>query len=148
MNTARQQEEEIFDAALEIANTAERNALLDRACADKPQLRARLEKLLAAHERAERFFSDCVPARVVSNEGLLFSDGVDQPGLNGDEENHPVKDLIGSWVGPYKLLQNIGEGGCGVVYMPQQEKPVRRRVALNNIKLGMDTRNVIARFEA
>ncbi len=51
-------------------------------------------------------------------------------------------------VGPYKLLQKIGEGGCGVVYMAEQEKPVRRRVALKIIKLGMDTKNVIARFEA
>jgi serine/threonine protein kinase len=146
MSTARQREEEIFDSALEIANAAERNALLDRACADNPQLRARLEKLLAAHERAERFFSDCVPARVVSGEGWLFPDGPN--GANGSEEKQPVKDLIGSWVGPYKLLQNIGEGGCGVVYMAEQEKPVRRRVALKIIKLGMDTRNVIARFEA
>ena len=79
MNTARQQEEEIFDAALEIANAAERSALLDRACADNLQLRARLEKLLAAHERAERFFSDCVPARVVSGGGWVFPDGTRRP---------------------------------------------------------------------
>ena len=54
----------------------------------------------------------------------------------------------GDWIGPYKLLQQIGEGGCGVVYMAEQEKPVRRRVALKVIKLGMDTKSVIARFEA
>ena len=54
----------------------------------------------------------------------------------------------GDWIGPYKLLQKIGEGGCGVVYMAEQEKPVRRRVALKVIKLGMDTKSVIARFEA
>ena len=53
-----------------------------------------------------------------------------------------------SKIGPYKLLQKIGEGGCGCVYMAEQEKPVRRRVALKVIKLGMDTKNVIARFEA
>ena len=54
----------------------------------------------------------------------------------------------GDWIGPYKLLQQIGEGGCGVVYMAEQEKPVQRRVALKVIKLGMDTKSVIARFEA
>ena len=54
----------------------------------------------------------------------------------------------GDWIGPYKLLQQIGEGGCGVVYMAEQEKPVHRRVALKVIKLGMDTKSVIARFEA
>src|SRR5881409_3264898 len=54
----------------------------------------------------------------------------------------------GDWIGRYKLLQKIGEGGCGVVYMAEQEEPVRRRVALKVIKLGMDTREVITRFEA
>src|SRR5258708_37961057 len=54
----------------------------------------------------------------------------------------------GDRIGPYKILQQIGEGGCGVVYMAEQDEPVRRRVALKIIKLGMDTRNVIARFEA
>src|SRR5215471_9410841 len=54
----------------------------------------------------------------------------------------------GDRIGPYKLLQPIGEGGCGAVYMAEQEQPVRRRVALKVIKLGMDTKSVIARFEA
>src|SRR5208337_567611 len=54
----------------------------------------------------------------------------------------------GDRIGPYKLLQQIGEGGCGVVYMAEQEEPVRRQVALKVIKLGMDTKSVIARFEA
>ena len=59
-----------------------------------------------------------------------------------------VTEKPGDNIGPYKLLQQIGEGGCGVVYMGEQEKPVRRRVALKVIKLGMDTKSVIARFEA
>jgi serine/threonine protein kinase len=54
----------------------------------------------------------------------------------------------GDHIGHYKLLQKIGEGGCGTVYMAEQEEPVRRRVALKIIKLGMDTRQVVARFEA
>ena len=59
-----------------------------------------------------------------------------------------VDEQIGIWIGPYKLLEKIGEGGCGVVYMAEQEKPIRRKVALKIIKLGMDTKSVIARFEA
>ena len=60
----------------------------------------------------------------------------------------PLSEKPGQWIGPYKLLQEIGEGGCGVVYMAEQEEPIRRRVALKVIKLGMDTKQVIARFEA
>ena len=60
----------------------------------------------------------------------------------------PITEKAGDRIGRYKLLQKIGEGGCGVVYMAEQEEPVRRRVALKVIKLGMDTREVIARFEA
>ena len=60
----------------------------------------------------------------------------------------PSTEVRGEWMGPYKLLQQIGEGGMGVVYMAEQEKPVRRRVALKIIKPGMDTGQVIARFEA
>src|SRR5436190_10944879 len=60
----------------------------------------------------------------------------------------PVTEKPGDRIGNYKLLQQIGEGGCGVVYMAEQDEPMRRRVALKIIKLGMDTRNVIARFEA
>src|SRR5260221_12768720 len=61
---------------------------------------------------------------------------------------HPVTERPGDCIGRYKLLQKIGEGGMGVVYMADQEEPVRRRVALKIIKLGMDTKSVIARFEA
>ena len=60
----------------------------------------------------------------------------------------PLTEKPGDKIGRYKLLQQIGEGGCGVVYMAEQEEPVRRRVALKVIKLGMDTKQVVARFEA
>ena len=66
----------------------------------------------------------------------------------GPEDQAVVDEGLGTRIGHYKLLQKIGEGGCGVVYMAEQEEPVRRRVALKIIKLGMDTKNVIARFEA
>ena len=141
MNAAQQ---EIFDAALEIKDAAERSAMLDRACAGDPQLRARIDELLAAHGQADRFFSDCITAIAATAEELTPHHGLDG---NGHDAGL-VEDLIGSQIGPYKLLQKLGEGGCGVVYMAEQESPVRRRVALKIIKLGMDTRSVIARFQA
>src|SRR5204863_4622753 len=66
----------------------------------------------------------------------------------GPASSFPVREKAGDRIGHYKLLQQIGEGGCGVVYMAEQEEPVRRRVALKVIKLGMDTKSVIVRFEA
>jgi eukaryotic-like serine/threonine-protein kinase len=126
---------DIFDNALEIADAGQRKAMLDRACAGKPQLRERIDQLLAAHARSEDFISGCVSAVVGSFEEIV------PPGES-------TEDLIGLRIGPYKLLQKIGEGGCGAVFMAEQESPVRRRVALKILKLGMDTKNVVARFEA
>jgi serine/threonine protein kinase len=60
----------------------------------------------------------------------------------------PVAEKPGDWIGPYKLREKVGEGGCGAVYVAEQEQPVRRRIALKVIKLGMDTKSVIARFDA
>jgi eukaryotic-like serine/threonine-protein kinase len=147
MNAAIQREEAVFDAARQLTNHAERAAFLDEACADDPALRARVEGLLAAATGAERFFATDFstlkrPAgRADSGDGA----GGRERGLRADsiaDEN------LGTLIGHYKLLQRIGEGGCGTVYMAQQEEPVRRRVALKIIKLGMDTKSVIARFEA
>jgi serine/threonine protein kinase len=130
--------QEIFAAAVDISDLVERDALLDRECGDSPALRAQIADLLAVRPQAEEFFSDCRAddsTPVVSPEILETSS-------EADDKN------IGLRIGPYRLLQKIGEGGCGGVYMADQEKPVRRRVALKVIKLGMDTRNVIARFES
>jgi len=141
MNTIKP--EEIFDAALEIASDPERRAMLDRACAGNPQLRAEVEELLGIQGKADKFFSKCATKIVSSVEDLI------DPGEAGAADSLEIPDeAIGSQIGPYKLLQKIGEGGCGVVYMAEQEKPVRRKVALKIIKLGMDTKSVIARFEA
>jgi serine/threonine protein kinase/tetratricopeptide (TPR) repeat protein len=119
-------EEEIFAAALQKA-PAERAAFLDRACQEDLQLRAAVEALLKAHDHPDSFL-----------EHPLGEVTIDQP----------LTEKPGSVIGPYKLLQQIGEGGFGVVYMAEQVEPVRRRVALKVIKPGMDTRQVIARFEA
>jgi len=116
----------IFNAAEELEDAVERAAYLDRACGSDANLRQSVEKLLRAHGAAGSFFGGATAANV----------------------DLPVTERPGERIGRYKLLQIIGEGGCGVVYMAEQEEPVRRRVALKVIKLGVDTKNVIARFKA
>jgi serine/threonine protein kinase len=119
-------EESLSAQALEIS-PAERAAFLDRACGDNHALRAAVAALLRANERS----------------GDLL-DLPEKPAATVDE---PLTERPGTVIGPYKLLQQIGEGGMGVVYMAEQEQPVRRRVALKIIKPGMDSKQVIARFE-
>ena len=125
-----QSEETIFEAALGMRPEA-RGAYLDQTCKDNPGLRQRLEVLLQAHEQADEFMAEPAAASV---ETLHIAS--------------PLTEKPGDKIDHYKLLQQIGEGGCGVVYMAEQEEPIRRRVAFKVIKLGMDTRQVIARFEA
>src|SRR5262245_3989779 len=121
-------EETIFAEALEIDSDAERAAYLDAACAGDPERRRNIDSLIEAY--AEGHFLES-PAN-----GLLAV--VDLP----------LTEQPGTIIGPYKLLEQIGEGGFGVVFLAEQERPVRRNVALKIIKPGMDTRHVIARFEA
>src|SRR5262245_56966560 len=102
-------------------------------------MRERLEGLLRAHDRAGKFLERRESAAATSAPE-------EQAVATGEGER--VGEKAGDHIGRYKLLQKIGEGGCGIVYMAEQEEPVRRRVALKVIKLGMDTRHVIARFEA
>src|SRR6266446_2142015 len=120
----------VFNAALELS-AKERAAYLDQACAGDAGLRRQVETLLHAHEQAKGFLE------------------TPPTGLDKTQLVHPpLTEKPGDRIGRYKLLQQIGEGGCGVVFMAEQAEPVRRRVALKVIKLGMDTRQVIARFEA
>ena len=133
MNTDRDKlVKEIFADALEKANAAERAAYLSQACGNNVQLRQHVEALLVAHEKAGGFLEE--PAAAPPGKTIVVST--------------PLTEKPGDRIGHYKLLQQIGEGGCGVVYMAEQEEPIRRRVALKVIKLGMDTKAVIARFEA
>jgi WD40 repeat protein/serine/threonine protein kinase len=125
MNAISSDPKEIFFAALDQSSAEERLRFLDQACGTNAPLRARVEQLLAAHADAGKFL-----------------------GGRGDTLDTPLAERPGSQIGPYKLLQQIGEGGMGVVHMAEQTEPVRRRVALKIIKPGMDTRQVIARFEA
>lgn len=145
MEAEAQREEEIFDAARLVRDAAERRRFLDRACGSNRVMRSRIESLLAAESEAEAFFaatSAVLKSEPASKALAKLNDPATAPAeLLGEEP-------IGSRIGRYKLLQKLGEGGCGVVYMAEQEEPVRRRVALKIIKLGMETKSVIARFEA
>ncbi|MGA2854741.1 MAG: serine/threonine-protein kinase, partial [Verrucomicrobiota bacterium] len=139
--------EEIFYSALEIKPPDERKVFLDRACLGDAALRAMVDKLLASQPAAEKIFQEGGVARLPMAE--LSQSLEDSSGLAGDADELADKDeFVGKRIGPYKLLQRIGGGGCGVVYMAEQENPVRRRAALKIIKLGMDTKSVVARFEA
>ena len=129
MKPGEPQLDEILATALELAGAEERRRFLDEACADSPALRSEVESLLAAHGAAAGFMQTGGMARPESTSPLPG----EQPGMR---------------IGHYRLLEPIGEGGFGVVWMAEQESPVRRRVALKIIKVGMDTREVVARFEA
>jgi serine/threonine protein kinase len=133
MSANRDREEEIFDAARELAPD-ERAAYLAERCGQDADLHQRIEGMLAADGAAGDFFkTHDAPSPTV---------------ILADASRSPSIEKPGDRIGRYKLLQQIGEGGMGLVYMAEQDQPVRRSVALKIIKLGMDTRQVVARFEA
>jgi serine/threonine protein kinase len=119
----------IFLAAIEQHAPAEWPGFLDEVCAQEPALRGRVERLLQAQARLGPFHENVKPGRAAT---------LDESFTEGP----------GTMIGPYKLLEQIGEGGFGVVFMAEQTRPVRRKVALKVLKPGMDTRQVVARFEA
>lgn len=123
-------EELFFTAASAFADDAERDAFLDFACEGQPDLRERLAALLNLEAKANLFFDF-------------------QPGAPAGDEKEPATGdpVIGMRFGRYRPIARIGSGGCGVVYHAEQEEPVKRKVALKVIKLGMDTEAVIARFD-
>ncbi len=141
MSNSVAREKAVFCEAVEITDLEQRRQFLDHACGSDHVLRAQVERLLALSEGSGDFFKECAPALEAqpSDADQVLSAGEAALGAEVPETKA---------IGRYKLLQRIGEGGCGVVYMAEQEEPIRRRVALKIIKLGMDTRNVIARFEA
>ena len=147
MNATRHEEEALFCAARELADPAARNAFLETACGGDAALRARVEELLSAEAEAESFFREGSTAISLAGLGHQRSWSSSAAGEAVLPRVHD-EESVGTRIGRYKLVQKIGEGGCGVVYMAEQEEPVRRRVALKIIKLGMETKSVIARFEA
>src|SRR5262249_33510159 len=120
-------EKEIFFQALDRSTPEAREAYLDLACGGDFLLRQRVQRLLAQHFQQDAFMA--------------------QPAIEASA-SLPPDESVGAVIGRYKLLEKIGEGGFGLVYLAGQSEPVKRRVALKVIKLGMDTHQVVARFEA
>ena len=146
MDPARKQVEEIFCAALELSEPDKRQAFLERACAGDATLRSSVERMLAEQDNVEKLFGkDNAPQLPVT--GLSQALRAFPDIRESVQRSFSAKEEAGQQIGPYKLLERIGEGGCGVVYVAEQTQPVRRRVALKLIKPGMDTESVIARFE-
>ena len=130
MTDDTQLEADLFEALLAVPRESHRDKLLEAACAGRPELRRRMEELLAAESDANSFMHQ--PAVELADETIGLA----------------LTEKPGTQIGRYKLLEKIGEGGFGVVYMADQLRPIERRVALKIIKPGMDSKQVVARFEA
>jgi serine/threonine protein kinase/tetratricopeptide (TPR) repeat protein len=129
MNDSQNRDVEVFTEALRLPR-AERAVFLDGACGNDAKLRRQVEALLEANASVGDFLEHLPQVSAQSRTAVSAGE------------------KAGDRIGYYKLLQQIGEGGCGVVFMAEQEEPVRRRVALKIIKPGMDSKSVVARFEA
>ncbi|MBI3411514.1 MAG: serine/threonine protein kinase [Planctomycetes bacterium] len=129
MDTPKLDEAAIFNAARQITAAAARQQFLEQSCGGDQNLQARVEALLRIHEKDRSFLEE--PAQ-------------DAPTISEDR----ISEGPGRHIGAYKLLEQIGEGGFGIVFMAEQAEPIRRRVALKILKPGMDTRQVVARFES
>jgi serine/threonine protein kinase len=147
MTGSKEIEKALFEAAVIIDAPDVRAVFLDQACEDDAQ-RTRLGLLLAAHEAADSWMEEAEHARtVVAAEAYGNLTEIPAGTVSAAGDYFPDSDGPGTWIGRYKVQERIGEGGCGVVYLAEQMEPVRRLVALKVIRLGMDTENVIARFE-
>src|SRR5947209_5704618 len=122
-------ERDVFIAALQRENAADRSAFLAEACGGNADLRQQVEVLLRENEQLGSFLESPAAALAAITDDAL----AERPG---------------TVIGPYKLLEQIGEGGFGIVFMAEQQQPLRRKVALKVIKPGMDSKQVIARFDA
>jgi serine/threonine protein kinase len=167
MPEQHQSEKAIFLAAIEISSAVERAAFLDKACVGNQSLRSAVEALLRAYENSlldarmpatqlEPERGEATPSSPNDQSGATFATGpsaglpaprpAGAPSLNLRIES--ALEQPGTMIGPYKLMEQIGEGGMGLVFVAEQQRPIRRKVALKVVKPGMDTRAVIARFEA
>ncbi|EDY84758.1 protein kinase domain [Verrucomicrobiia bacterium DG1235] len=136
MSSEAVREEKLFDAARTLSDATERSAFLEEECKDDPGLKVRLESMLASEGEVEDFFQE--GAQAINSAEIAEK-------IRRDPEE---EESVGVRIGRYRLLQRLGDGGCGVVYLAEQEEPVRRAVALKIIRLGMETERVISRFEA
>lgn len=143
-------EKSIFLAALELRSVAERRAYLEQACAGNSRLRKTVDELLAAHDRTNNVL-DSIPEPIGAlrdHFGRATSGAADGSAAGSRLGRSEIAEGPGTTIGPYRLLEQIGEGGFGYVFVAEQLRPVQRKVALKVIKPGMDSHEVIARFEA
>jgi len=144
MNGKGNREERLFNEAMGLPTAEARSAFLHEACAGDDQLRQRVEALLQAAQPTNDFLEQAAIQRATDHRSLItdHSPAPAHPGatIEISPESLTLSEKPGDKIGHYKLLQQIGEGGCGVVYMAEQEEPIRRRVAFKVIKLGMDTK--------
>ncbi len=145
MSSHSTDEATLFDQALQIEDAAMRSRYLDEACDGDTQLRERLERLLLSHEQANSFFTEGERLLADSEERNRLREIADEA-LTGNGEF--VEEPVGVRIGHYNLIKRIGDGGCGVVYLAEQEQPVRRMVAMKIVRIGMESRQVIERFKA
>jgi len=138
---------EIFLEAVEKPDPEERAAFLRAACGGEEALRQQVEALLAQHEQAGTFLESPPPGLPQTVESGERDAGFPLTSGGSEVGGERLPEAVGSRIGPYKLLQRLGEGGMGTVYLAEQEEPVKRRVALKVIKAGMDSAHVLARFE-
>ena len=139
--------DEIFFAAMEIEDPAERIDCIQKESAGDEALQQEVMRLFGMEQQADQMFQESVHTRITATD--IVNTLPDIPEFFGQLKTIlPDDDEVGKQIGNYKLLQKIGEGGVGNVYLAEQTKPVRRQVAFKIIKAGMDTKSVIARFEA
>jgi serine/threonine protein kinase len=139
-------ERALFDASVGIDDSPTRMDFLARACAGDDSMFSRISDWLETQDAAEDFFRIATIAKSEAGMDVLEDLCEDPPSDMGAVS--PAMNECGSWMGRYLLLERIGEGGCGVVYLAEQNEPVRRKVALKIIRRGLDTERVIARFES
>ena len=132
----------IFASALKKKTVAEREAYLEGACGNNAELRKQVEELLRLQEE-EKSFLEKPAARIEATVDIPAGNWIDSAPPNAESE-----DKSGTMIGPYKLLQKIGEGGMGTVWMAEQQSPVRRMIALKLVKASMNSAKIVARFEA
>lgn len=135
-------EKSIFLDALDIESPSDRAAFVEAACQGNPELLASVSALLREHEREDNPID-----KPIASGGRLQLDSMHETGAPPSQSGHAYQ-TPGTMIGPYKLMEQIGEGGFGLVYVADQQEPVRRRVALKIIKPGMESREVLNRFEA
>jgi eukaryotic-like serine/threonine-protein kinase len=143
MRPVRSSEKSIFLEALDIESSEDRTAFIESACRGDAALFASVTALIREHDRDDNPVDTPI---VATSDGRPFADVKTESYV---AMNHSFSgQALGTMIGPYKLMEQIGEGGFGLVYVADQQSPIRRRVALKIIKPGMESREVLTRFEA